>query len=64
LLAQIFLFDFEQRFRIALFSSGNEQTQKAFEKIADAMEHGPYSQARRMMDLVPGARTALRLQRS
>ena len=39
LLAQVFLFNFEECFRVLFFESRNEEAEEAANKIADALEH-------------------------
>jgi len=39
LLAQVFLLQLQQRFRVAAFDAGDEQREKPFEEIGQAAEH-------------------------
>src|SRR5262245_2156775 len=39
LLAQVFLFDLQQRFGITLFEAGNEKSQKPSEQVHDSLKH-------------------------
>ena len=40
LLAQVFLFHVEQGFRVLAFQTADEESEEAFDEVADTFEHG------------------------
>src|SRR5687768_207013 len=46
LLAQVFLLQLQQRFRIALFDAGDEEGKEAFDEISESAEHAPSADGR------------------